>query len=185
MYKRETFFLLKNVSFSFFIIKRMSAALSARRFVARHFLRSTSGIISSSLSSLSSLSSSSLSRFSTSGSFPSSTSSSSSSEASSSSPEEDDKNNNNNNNKDDDDEKNGIDKTLLSSFFALVHKKHPKDVPNDNLEKLQKHFPSSLGMTEFQSKMNGQFGKKLGMRVKERKRIMQYLHKFKNGLFKI
>jgi len=182
VYKRETFFLLKNVSFSFFIIKRMSAALSAKRFVARHFLRS-SGIISS--SSLSSLSSSSLSRFSTSGSFPSSTSSSSSSEASSSSPEEDDKNNNNNNNKDDDDEKNGIDKTLLSSFFALVHKKHPKDVPNDNLEKLQKHFPSSLGMTEFQSKMNGQFGKKLGMRVKERKRIMQYLHKFKNGLFKI
>ena len=181
MYKRETFFLLKNVSFSFFIIKRMSAALSARRFVARHFLRSTSGIISSSLSSLSSLSSSSLSRFSTSGSFPSSTSSSSS--ESSSSPEEDDKNNNNN--KDDDDEKNGIDKTLLSSFFALVHKKHPKDVPNDNLEKLQKHFPSSLGMTEFQSKMNGQFGKKLGMRVKERKRIMQYLNKFKNGLFKI
>ena len=158
----------------------MSAALSAKRFVARHFLRS-SGIISS--SSLSSLSSSSLSRFSTSGSFPSSTSSSSSSEASSSSPEEDNKNNNNN--KDDDDEKNGIDKTLLSSFFALVHKKHPKDVPNDNLEKLQKHFPSSLGMTEFQSKMNGQFGKKLGMRVKERKRIMQYLHKFKNGLFKI
>ena len=181
MYKRETFFLLKNVSFSFFIIKRMSAALSARRFVARHFLRSTSGIISSSLSSLSSLSSNSLSRFSTSGSFPSSTSSSSS--ESSSSPEEDDKNNNNN--KDDDDEKNGIDKTLLSSFFALVHKKHPKDVPNDNLEKLQKHFPSSLGMTEFQSKMNGQFGKKLGMRVKERKRIMQYLNKFKNGLFKI
>ena len=178
MYKRETFFLLKNVSFSFFIIKRMSAALSAKRFVARHFLRS-SGIISS--SSLSSLSSSSLSRFSTSGSFPSSTSSSSS--ESSSSPEEDDKNNNNNN-KDDDDEKNGIDKTLLSSFFALVHKKHPKDVPNDNLEKLQKHFPS-LGMTEFQSKMNGQFGKKIGMSVKERKRIMQYLHKFKNGLFKI
>ena len=179
MYKRETFFLLKNVSFSFFIIKRMSAALSAKRFVARHFLRS-SGIISS--SSLSSLSSSSLSRFSTSGSFPSSTSSSSSSEASSSSPEEDNKNNNNK--KDDDDEKNGIDKTLLSSFFALVHKKHPKDVPNDNLEKLQKHFPS-LGMTEFQSKMNGQFGKKIGMSVKERKRIMQYLHKFKNGLFKI
>ena len=178
MYKRETFFLLKNVSFSFFIIKRMSAALSAKRFVARHFLRS-SGIISSS-----SLSSSSLSRFSTSGSFPSSTSSSSS-ESSSSSPEEDDKNNNNNKDDDDDDEKNGIDKTLLSSFFALVHKKHPKDVPNDNLEKLQKHFPSSLGMTEFQSKMNGQFGKKLGMRVKERKRIMQYLHKFKNGLFKI
>jgi hypothetical protein len=149
----------------------MSAALSARRYVARHFLRS-SGIISSS---------SSLSRFSTSGSFPSSTSSSSS--ESSSSPEEDDKNNNNNN-KDDDDEKNGIDKTLLSSFFALVHKKHPKDVPNDNLEKLQKHFPS-LGMTEFQSKMNGQFGKKIGMSVKERKRIMQYLNKFKNGLFKI
>ena len=177
MYKRETFFLLKNVSFSFFIVKRMSAALSAKRFVARHFLRS-SGIISS--SSLSSLSSSSLSRFSTSGSFPSSTSSSS---ESSSSPEEDDKNNNNNN-KDDDDEKNGIDKTLLSSFFALVHKKHPKDVPNDNLEKLQKHFPS-LGMTEFQSKMNGQFGKKIGMSVKERKRIMQYLNKFKNGLFKI
>ena len=181
MYKRETFFLLKNVSFSFFIIKRMSAALSARRFVARHFLRSTSGIISSSLSSLSSLSSNSLSRFSTSGSFPSSTSSSSSSEASSSSPEEDNKNNNNN--KDDDDEKNGIDKTLLSSFFALVHKKHPKDVPNDT-EKLQKHFPS-LGMTEFQSKMNGQFGKKIGMSVKERKRIAQYLNKFKNGLLKI
>ena len=183
MYKRETFFLLKNVSFSFFIIKRMSAALSAKRFVARHFLRS-SGIISS--SSLSSLSSSSLSRFSTSGSFPSSTSSSSSSEASSSSPEEDDKNNNNNNNKDDDDddkEKNVTDKTLLSSFFALVHKKHPKDVPNDT-EKLQKHFPS-LGMTEFQSKMNGQFGKKIGMSVKERKRIAQYLNKFKNGLLKI
>lgn len=156
----------------------MSAALSAKRFVARHFLRS-SGIISS--SSLSSLSSSSLSRFSTSGSFPSSTSSSSS--ESSSSPEEDDKNNNNNN-KDDDDEKNGIDKTLLSSFFALVHKKHPKDVPNDNLEKLQKHFPS-LGMTEFQSKMNGQFGKKIGMTIKERKRIMQYLSKYKAGLFKM
>ena len=131
----------------------MSAALSARRFVARHFLRSTSGIISSSLSSLSSLSSNSLSRFSTSGSFPSSTSSSSES-SSSSSPEEDDKNNNNNN-KDDDKEKNVTDKTLLSSFFALVHKKHPKDVPNDK-EKLQKHFPS-LGMTEFQSKMNGQY----------------------------
>ena len=166
----------------------MSAALSARRFVARHFLRSTSGIISSSLSSLSSLSSSSLSRFSTSGSFPSSTSSSSSSSessSSSSSPEEDDKNNNNNNNKDDDDdkEKNVTDKTLLSSFFALVHKKHPKDVPNDT-EKLQKHFPS-LGMTEFQSKMNGQFGKKIGMSVKERKRIAQYLNKFKNGLLKI
>ena len=185
MYKRETFFLLKNVSFSFFIIKRMSAALSARRFVARHFLRSTSGIISSSLSSLSSLSSNSLSRFSTSGSFPSSTSSSSSSEASSSSPEEDNKNNNNNNKDDDDDdkEKNVTDKTLLSSFFALVHKKHPKDVPNDT-EKLQKHFPS-LGMTEFQSKMNGQFGKKIGMSVKERKRIAQYLNKFKNGLLKI
>ena len=156
----------------------MSAALSARRYVARHFLRSN-GIISSSLSSLSSLSSNSLSRFSTSGSFPSSTSSSSS--ESSSSPEEDNKNNNNN--KDDDDEKNGIVKTLLSSFFALVHKKHPKDVPNDT-EKLQKHFPS-LGMTEFQSKMNGQFGKKIGMSVKERKRIAQYLNKFKNGLLKI
>ena len=169
MYKRETFFLLKNVSFSFFIIKRMSAALSAKRFVARHFLRS-SGIISS--SSLSSLSSSSLSRFSTSGSFASSTSSSS---ESSSSPEED------NNKKDN--EKNVIDKTLLSSFFALVHKKHPKDVPNDT-EKLQKHFPS-LGMTEFQSKMNGQFGKKIGMTIKERKRIMQYLSKYKAGLFKI
>jgi len=169
----------------------MSAALSAKRFVARHFLRSTSGIISSSLSSLSSLSSNSLSRFSTSGSFPSSTSSSSSSESSSSSssssPEEDDtknNNNNNNNNKDDDKEKNVTDKTLLSSFFALVHKKHPKDVPNDT-EKLQKHFPS-LGMTEFQSKiMNGQFGKKIGMSVKERKRIAQYLNKFKNGLLKI
>jgi len=163
----------------------MSAALSARRFFARHFLRSN-GIISSSLSSLSSLSSNSLSRFSTSGSFPSSTSSSSSSESSSSSsssPEEDDKNNNNNNNKDDDKEKNVTDKTLLSSFFALVHKKHPKDVPNDT-EKLQKHFPS-LGMTEFQSKMNGQFGKKIGMSVKERKRIAQYLNKFKNGLLKI
>jgi hypothetical protein len=173
--------------FSFFIIKRMSAALSAKRYVARHFLRSN-GIISSSLSSLSS---NSLSRFSTSGSFPSSTSSSSSSESSSSSssPEEDDtnnnNNNNNNNNKDDDDdkEKNVTDKTLLSSFFALVHKKHPKDVPNDT-EKLQKHFPS-LGMTEFQSKMNGQFGKKIGMSVKERKRIAQYLNKFKNGLLKI
>ena len=164
----------------------MSAALSARRYVARHFLRSTSGNISSSSSSLSSLSSSSLSRFSTSGSFPSSTSSSSSSESSSSSPEEDDKNNNNNNKDDDDDddkEKNVTDKTLLSSFFALVHKKHPKDVPNDT-EKLQKHFPS-LGMTEFQSKMNGQFGKKIGMSVKERKRIAQYLNKFKNGLLKI
>ena len=165
----------------------MSAALSAKRYVARHFLRSN-GIISSSLSSLSSLSSSSLSRFSTSGSFPSSTSSSSSSSessSSSSSPEEDDiKNNNNNNNtKDDDKEKNVTDKTLLSSFFALVHKKHPKDVPNDT-EKLQKHFPS-LGMTEFQSKMNGQFGKKIGMSVKERKRIAQYLNKFKNGLLKI
>ena len=145
----------------------MSAALSAKRFIARHFLRS---------SGVSSLSSSSLSRFSTSGSFASSTSSSSDS---SSSPEEDDKNNT----KDDDDEKNGIDKTLLSSFFALVHKKHPKDVPNDT-EKWQKHFPS-LGMTEFQSKMNGQFGKKIGMTIKERKRIMQYLNKFKNGLFKI
>ena len=155
------------------IIKRMSAALSAKRFVASHFLRS-SGISSS--SSLSSLSSSSLSRFSTSGSFASSTSSSSS--ESSSSPEEDNKNNTK-----DDDEKNGIDKTLLSSFFALVHKKHPKDVPNDT-EKLQKHFPS-LGMTEFQSKMNGQFGKKIGMSVKERKRIMQYLSKYKAGLFKI
>ena len=150
----------------------MSAALSAKRFIARHFLRS------SGVSSLSSLSSSSLSRFSTSGSFASSTSSSSDS-SSSSSPEEDDKNNT----KDDDDEKNGIDKTLLSSFFALVHKKHPKDVPNDT-EKLQKHFPS-LGMTEFQSKMNGQFGKKIGMSVKERKRIAQYLNKFKNGLLKI
>ena len=148
----------------------MSAALSAKRFIARHFLRS------SGVSSLSSLSSSSLSRFSTSGSFASSTSSSSDS---SSSPEEDDKNNT----KDDDDEKNGIYKTLLSSFFALVHKKHPKDVPNDT-EKLQKHFPS-LGMTEFQSKMNGQFGKKIGMSVKERKRIAQYLNKFKNGLLKI
>ena len=146
----------------------MSAALSAKRFIARHFLRS---------SGVSSLSSSSLSRFSTSGSFASSTSSSS--DSSSSSPEEDD----NNNNEDDDDEKNGIDKTLLSSFFALVHKKHPKDVPNDT-EKWQKHFPS-LGMTEFQSKMNGQFGKKIGMTIKERKRIMQYLSKFKNGLFKI
>ena len=155
----------------------MSAALSAKRFIASRFLRSSG--ISSSSSSLSSLNSSSLSRFSTSGSFASSTSSSSES-SSSSSPEED--NNNNNNNKDDD-EKNVIDKTLLSSFFALVHKKHPKDVPNDT-EKLQKHFPS-LGMTEFQSKMNGQFGKKIGMTIKERKRIMQYLSKYKAGLFKI
>jgi hypothetical protein len=154
----------------------MSAALSAKRFIASHFLRSSG--ISSSSSSLSSLNSSSLSRFSTSGSFASSTSSSSES-SSSSSPEED----NNNNNKKDDDEKNVIDKTLLSSFFALVHKKHPKDVPNDT-EKLQKHFPS-LGMTEFQSKMNGQFGKKIGMTIKERKRIMQYLSKYKAGLFKI
>ena len=169
MYKIETFFLLKMYHFPL-IIKRMSAALSAKRFIARHFLRS-SGISSSSLSSLSS---SSLSRFSTSGSFASSTSSSSDS---SSSPEEDNKNNNK------DDEKNVIDKTLLSSFFALVHKKHPKDVPNDT-EKLQKHFPS-LGMTEFQSKMNGQFGKKIGMTIKERKRIMQYLSKHKAGLFKI
>ena len=149
----------------------MSAALSAKRFIASHFLRSSG--ISSSSSSLSSLS-----RFSTSGSFASSTSSSSES-SSSSSPEED----NNNNNKKDDDEKNVIDKTLLSSFFALVHKKHPKDVPNDT-EKLQKHFPS-LGMTEFQSKMNGQFGKKIGMTIKERKRILQYLSKYKAGLFKI
>ena len=140
----------------------MSAALSAKRFIARHFLRGRS-----------SLSSSSLSRFSTSSSFASSTSSSESS-SSSLSPEE------NNNEKD---EKNVIDKTLLSSFFALVHKKHPKDVPNDT-EKLQKHFPS-LGMTEFQSKMNGQFGKKIGMTIKERKRIMQYLSKYKAGLFKI
>jgi hypothetical protein len=154
----------------------MSAALSAKRFIASHFLRSSG--ISSSSSSLSSLNSSSLSRFSTSGSFASSTSSSSES-SSSSSPEED----NNNNNKKDDDEKNVIDKTLLSSFFALVHKKHPKDVPNDT-EKLQKHFPS-LGMTEFQSKMNGQFGKKIGMTIKERKRILQYLSKYKAGLFKI
>ena len=160
MYKRETFFLLQCIIF--LIIKRMSAALSAKRFIARHFLRSRS-----------SLSSSSLSRFSTSSSFASSTSSSESS-SSSLSPEE------NNNEKD---EKNVIDKTLLSSFFALVHKKHPKDVPNDT-EKLQKHFPS-LGMTEFQSKMNGQFGKKIGMTIKERKRIMQYLSKYKAGLFKI
>ena len=145
----------------------MSAALSAKRLIARHFLRS------SSILSRSSLSSSSLSRFSTSSSFASSTSSSESS-SSSLSPEE------NNNEKD---EKNVIDKTLLSSFFALVHKKHPKDVPNDT-EKLQKHFPS-LGMTEFQSKMNGQFGKKIGMTIKERKRIMQYLSKYKAGLFKI
>ena len=151
--------------FIFLIIKRMSAALSAKRFIARHFLRSSSSLSSSSLSS-------SLSRFSTSSSFASSTSSESSS--SSLSPEE------NNNEKD---EKNVIDKTLLSSFFALVHKKHPKDVPNDT-EKLQKHFPS-LGMTEFQSKMNGQFGKKIGMTIKERKRIMQYLSKYKAGLFKI
>ena len=165
MYKRETFFLLQCIIF--LIIKRMSAALSAKRFIARHFLRS------SSILSRSSLSSSSLSRFSTSSSFASSTSSSESS-SSSLSPEE------NNNEKD---EKNVIDKTLLSSFFALVHKKHPKDVPNDT-EKLQKHFPS-LGMTEFQSKMNGQFGKKIGMTIKERKRIMQYLSKYKAGLFKI
>ena len=153
--------------FFFLIIKRMSAALSAKRFIARHFLRGRSSLSSSSLSS------SSLSRFSTSSSFASSTSSSESS-SSSLSPEE------NNNEKD---EKNVIDKTLLSSFFALVHKKHPKDVPNDT-EKLQKHFPS-LGMTEFQSKMNGQFGKKIGMTIKERKRIMQYLSKYKAGLFKI
>ena len=148
----------------------MSAALSAKRFIASHFLRSSS-ISRSSLSSLNSSSG----RFSTSSSFASSTSSSSSESSSSSSPEEDKKNKK--------DEKNGIDKTVLSSFFALVHKKHPKDVPNDT-EKLQKHFPS-LGMTEFQSKMNGQFGKKIGMTIKERKRIMQYLNKFKNGLFKI
>ena len=165
VYKRETFFLLQCIIF--LIIKRMSAALSAKRFIARHFLRSRSSLSSSSLSS------SSLSRFSTSSSFASSTSSSESS-SSSLSPEE------NNNEKD---EKNVIDKTLLSSFFALVHKKHPKDVPNDT-EKLQKHFPS-LGMTEFQSKMNGQFGKKIGMTIKERKRIMQYLSKYKAGLFKI
>lgn len=170
MYKRETFFLLQCIIF--LIIKRMSAALSAKRLIARHFLRSSSILSRSSLSS-SSLSSSSLSRFSTSSSFASSTSSSESS-SSSLSPEE------NNNEKD---EKNVIDKTLLSSFFALVHKKHPKDVPNDT-EKLQKHFPS-LGMTEFQSKMNGQFGKKIGMTIKERKRIMQYLSKYKAGLFKI
>ena len=146
----------------------MSAALSAKRFIASHFLRSSS-ISRSSLSSLNSSSG----RFSTSSSFASSTSSSSS--ESSSSPEEDKKNKK--------DEKNGIDKTVLSSFFALVHKKHPKDVPDDT-EKWQKHFPS-LGMTEFQSKMNGQFGKKIGMTIKERKRIMQYLSKYKAGLFKI
>ena len=145
----------------------MSAALSAKRFIASHFLRSSS-ISRSSLSSLNSSSG----RFSTSSSFASSTSSSS---ESSSSPEEDKKNKK--------DEKNGIDKTVLSSFFALVHKKHPKDVPDDT-EKWQKHFPS-LGMTEFQSKMNGQFGKKIGMTIKERKRIMQYLSKYKAGLFKI
>ena len=144
----------------------MSAALSAKRFIASHFLRS----ISISRSSLSSSG-----RFSTSSSFASSTSSSSSESSSSSSPEEDKKNKK--------DEKNGIDKTVLSSFFALVHKKHPKDVPDDT-EKWQKHFPS-LGMTEFQSKMNGQFGKKIGMTIKERKRIMQYLSKYKAGLFKI
>lgn len=147
----------------------MSAALSAKRFIASHFLRSSS-ISRSSLSSLNSSSG----RFSTSSSFASSTSSSSES-SSSSSPEEDKKNKK--------DEKNGIDKTVLSSFFALVHKKHPKDVPDDT-EKWQKHFPS-LGMTEFQSKMNGQFGKKIGMTIKERKRIMQYLSKYKAGLFKI
>ena len=142
----------------------MSAALSAKRFIARHFLRS-SGVSSSSFSSLNRSSG----RFSTSSSFASSTSSSESS-----SPEED---------KNKKDEKNDVDKTLLSSFFALVHKKHPKDVPDDT-EKWQKHFPS-LGMTEFQSKMNGQFGKKIGMTIKERKRIMQYLSKYKAGLFKI
>ena len=146
----------------------MSAALSAKRFIASHFLRSSS-ISRSSLSSLNSSSG----RFSTSSSFASSTSSSSSESSSSSSQEEDKK-----------DEKNGIDKTVLSSFFALVHKKHPKDVQKDDTEKWQKHFPS-LGMTEFQSKMNGQFGKKIGMTIKERKRIMQYLSKYKAGLFKI
>jgi len=149
----------------------MSAALSAKRFIASHFLRSSS-ISRSSLSSLNSSSG----RFSTSSSFACSTSSSSSESSSSSSPEEDKKNKK--------DEKNGIDKTVLSSFFALVHKKHPKDVQKDDTEKWQKHFPS-LGMTEFQSKMNGQFGKKIGMTIKERKRIMQYLSKYKAGLFKI
>ena len=64
----------------------------------------------------------------------------------------------------------------VRAFFATIHRKHKEVDP----EKWLEHFPT---MSELASRMNGQLGKKLGMSVKERKRVMQYLSKYRVGLF--
>ena len=81
---------------------------------------------------------------------------------------------------DNDDESNdGGDDPRVASFFAAVARKHKGEV---DAEKWLEHFPD---MEQLESRMNGQLGKKLGMSVKERKRVMQYLSKYKVGLFKL
>ena len=64
----------------------------------------------------------------------------------------------------------------VRAFFATIHRKHKEVDP----EKWLEHFPT---MGDLASRMNGQLGKKLGMSVKERKRVMQYLSKYRVGLF--
>ena len=73
----------------------------------------------------------------------------------------------------------GGDDPRVASFFAAVARKHKGEV---DAEKWLEHFPD---MEQLESRMNGQLGKKLGMSVKERKRVMQYLSKYKVGLFKL
>ena len=81
---------------------------------------------------------------------------------------------------DNDDESNdGGNDPRVASFFAAVARKHKGEV---DAEKWLEHFPD---MEQLESRMNGQLGKKLGMSVKERKRVMQYLSKYKVGLFKL
>ena len=81
---------------------------------------------------------------------------------------------------DNDDESNdGGNDPRVASFFAAVARKHKGEV---DAEKWVEHFPD---MEQLESRMNGQLGKKLGMSVKERKRVMQYLSKYKVGLFKL
>jgi hypothetical protein len=84
----------------------------------------------------------------------------------------------NNNDDESNDGGDGVD-PRVASFFAAVARKHKGEV---DAEKWVEHFPD---MEQLESRMNGQLGKKLGMSVKERKRVMQYLSKYKVGLFKL
>ena len=67
-------------------------------------------------------------------------------------------------------------KEEVEHFFVAVNKRHA----NVNKDKHLTHFET---IDDLKEKMTGQYGKKIGMTVKERKKVMQYLAKFRQGLF--